>query len=81
MVTLSEEGILLVTEDGQKHLPVQKKDIVDVTGAGDTVIAVYTLGLTAGLNPYDAVALANKAAGVVVSKMGTATVTPEELWA
>lgn len=80
LVTLSEEGMLLITREGHQYLPVEKKDIVDVTGAGDTVIAVYTLALAAGMKPYDAVALANKAAGIVVSKMGTATVKPEELW-
>ena len=80
LITLSEEGMLLVTKDGYHHIPAEKQDIVDVTGAGDTVIAVYSLALSAGMNPLEAAKLANEAAGIVVSKMGTATVLPEELW-
>lgn len=79
LITMSAEGMLLLTEVGSEYIPVIKKEIVDVTGAGDTVIAVYSLGLSSGLSPLAAAKLANKAAGIVVSKMGTATVIPEEL--
>lgn len=79
LVTLSEVGLVSVTPNTEKYIPATCKELVDVTGAGDTVIAAYTLALTAGYTPADAAALANKAAGIVVSKMGTATVTLEEL--
>ena len=79
LITMSAEGMLLLTEEGSEHIPVIKKEIVDVTGAGDTVIAVYGLALSSGLSPLAAAKLANKAAGIVVSKIGTATATPEEL--
>ena len=79
LITMSTEGMLLLTEAGSEHIPVIKKEIVDVTGAGDTVIAVYSLGLSSGLSPLAAAKLANKAAGIVVSKIGTATVTLGEL--
>lgn len=79
LVTLSEQGLVSVTSDHAEHVPVACKDIVDVTGAGDTVIAVYTLALAAGYSPVQAARIANKAAGIVITKMGTATVTLEEL--
>jgi rfaE bifunctional protein kinase chain/domain len=79
LVTLSEAGLVSVTPNTEKYIPATCKELVDVTGAGDTVIAAYTLALTAGYTPADAAALANKAAGIVVSKMGTATVSIEEL--
>jgi len=62
------------------HLPVHGTDqVADVTGAGDTVIGTFALGLAAGASPLEAALLANYAGGVVVMKMGTATLTPEEL--
>ncbi len=64
------------------HLPaVGAREAVDVTGAGDTVIAAYALGLAAGAPPGDAARLANYAGGLVVMKRGTACVSPDELLA
>ena len=55
------------------------QEVFDVSGAGDTVIASFTLAVAAGASPMEAAILSNYAAGIVVGKMGTATVTPEEL--
>jgi bifunctional ADP-heptose synthase (sugar kinase/adenylyltransferase) len=64
------------------HIPVHGTDqVADVTGAGDTVLATFALALCAGAAPLEAALLANFAGGVVVTKMGTAVVTPEELHA
>ena len=80
LVTLGEQGMLLF--DGPSpplHLPARAKEVFDVSGAGDTAIAVFTLGLVAGATPAEAAELANRASGIVVGKVGTATVTPAEL--
>jgi D-beta-D-heptose 7-phosphate kinase/D-beta-D-heptose 1-phosphate adenosyltransferase len=61
------------------HIPTRARQVYDVTGAGDTVIAAFTLALTAGANPVEAAEIANLAAGVVVGKLGTATVTQGEI--
>ena len=61
------------------HIPTRAKEVFDVSGAGDTAIAVFTLGLAAGASPREAAELANHASGIVVGKLGTATVTPAEL--
>ncbi|MGA2271935.1 MAG: D-glycero-beta-D-manno-heptose-7-phosphate kinase [Bryobacteraceae bacterium] len=80
LITRGEHGMSLVSADGCiAHMPTQSKDVYDVTGAGDTVVAVLALALAAGANVLDAAQLANTAAGIVVGKMGTATVTQEEL--
>jgi D-glycero-beta-D-manno-heptose-7-phosphate kinase len=80
LITLGELGMLLC-QRGQKplHIPTVAQEVFDVSGAGDTVIAMFTLGIAAGASPLEAAALANHAAGVVVGKVGTATTTPEEL--
>jgi len=80
LVTLGEEGMLLF-ENGQKpyHTPTRAREVFDVSGAGDTVIAFFTAALAAGLGGRVSAEIANHAAGVVVSKLGTATVTPGEL--
>ena len=80
LVTRSEHGMTLL-ESGRPplHLPTQALEVSDVTGAGDTVIALLAAGLGAGLAFADAAALANLAAGLVVAKLGSATVTPVEL--
>ncbi len=80
LVTRSEHGMTLL-ESGRPplHLPTQALEVSDVTGAGDTVIALLAAGLGAGLAFADAAALANLAAGLVVAKLGSATVTPAEL--
>ncbi len=78
-VTRSEEGISLI-EDGQRlQIPAMAKQVFDVSGAGDTVIATLAAGLVAGLSHYDALHLANLAAGIVVGKVGTIAITAEEL--
>jgi D-glycero-beta-D-manno-heptose-7-phosphate kinase len=79
LVTRSEEGMSLFTAAGAMHEPTRAREVFDVSGAGDTVIATLGLMLGAGMNVQDAVRIANKAAGVVVAKLGTATVTRAEL--
>jgi D-glycero-beta-D-manno-heptose-7-phosphate kinase len=65
---------------GSQRIPVHGTDqVADVTGAGDTVLATFALALAAAATPLEAALLANFAGGVVVTKMGTAVVTPEEL--
>ena len=79
-VTLGAEGMLLA-ENGviNKVIPTFAKEVFDVSGAGDTVIAALTLGLIGEQNFAEAAEFANLAAGVVVGKVGTATVSPEEI--
>ncbi|MES1948405.1 bifunctional heptose 7-phosphate kinase/heptose 1-phosphate adenyltransferase [Salinisphaera sp. C84B14] len=79
LVTRSEKGMSLFAHAGHLHLPAQAQEVFDVTGAGDTVIALLAAGLGAGLALADAAAIANLGAGIVVAKLGTATVTPGEL--
>ena len=79
VVTLSERGMLVVTADSDTLLPARARQVFDVTGAGDTVIAALAAGLGTGLGVEDAAALANLAAGLVVGKIGAASVTPAEL--
>ena len=80
LVTRGEKGMSLVRRDRPAvHLPAQARDVFDVTGAGDTVCAVLATALAAGHDLVQATALANTAAGVVVGKLGAATVTPKEL--
>jgi rfaE bifunctional protein kinase chain/domain len=81
LVTLSELGMMLFTSDGQRHhTPTRAREVYDVSGAGDTAIALYTLALCAGATPVEASEIANHASGVVVGKLGTATLTPPELF-
>jgi D-beta-D-heptose 7-phosphate kinase/D-beta-D-heptose 1-phosphate adenosyltransferase len=80
-VTRSEEGISLLEAANITHIPATAKQVFDVSGAGDTVIATLAAGLVAGLNPVEALHLANLAAGIVVGKVGTAPVTGAELLA
>ncbi|QJD30352.1 bifunctional D-glycero-beta-D-manno-heptose-7-phosphate kinase/D-glycero-beta-D-manno-heptose 1-phosphate adenylyltransferase HldE [Methylococcus geothermalis] len=80
LVTRGEHGMsLLEPAGGALHLPAHAKEVYDVTGAGDTVISVLAAALAAGRPLPEAVALANLAAGIVVGKLGTAAVSPEEL--
>jgi len=82
LITRGEHGMtLLQRAQPPQHLPTQAREVYDITGAGDTVIAVLGAGLAAGLPLEGATALANTAAGLVVGKLGTAAVTPEELHA
>ncbi|MDY0328990.1 MAG: D-glycero-beta-D-manno-heptose-7-phosphate kinase [Thiomonas sp.] len=80
LLTRSEEGMSLYTEAGELHIPTEAKEVYDVSGAGDTVIATAAVMLGAGFPMEDAVRTANRAAGIVVGKLGTASVTPRELW-
>ena len=80
LTTMSSEGMLLAGRDGEMtHAPAQAKSVFDVSGAGDTVIAAMAAALAAGGSALDAVEIANTAAGIVVGKAGTATVTPGEV--
>jgi rfaE bifunctional protein kinase chain/domain len=79
LLTRSEEGMSLYTENEIRHFPAMAREVFDVSGAGDTVIATLAVMLGAGLPIADAVALANRAGGIVVGKLGTATVSREEL--
>ena len=79
LVTRSEEGMSLFTADGALTIPAQAREVYDVSGAGDTVIATVAVLLAAGAPLPDAVRIANEAAGVVVGKLGTAVVAPHEL--
>jgi D-beta-D-heptose 7-phosphate kinase/D-beta-D-heptose 1-phosphate adenosyltransferase len=82
LITLGEHGMLLFAGDAPaSHTPTRAKDVFDVSGAGDTAIAVLTLGLAAGATPAEAAELANRASGIAVGKLGTATVTFDELQA
>jgi D-beta-D-heptose 7-phosphate kinase/D-beta-D-heptose 1-phosphate adenosyltransferase len=68
-------------EDGQApyHTPTRAQEVFDVSGAGDTAISLYTLALAGGATPREAAEVANHASGIVVGKLGTATVSAEEL--
>jgi rfaE bifunctional protein kinase chain/domain len=82
LITRGEEGMSLFTDDGQvSHIPTVAREVYDVTGAGDTVLATLGLALVAGASLEEAAILANHAAGVVVGKVGTATVSQSELLA
>ena len=82
LTTMSGEGMLLAGRNGEiTHAPAQAKSVFDVSGAGDTVIAALAAAMAAGGSALDAVDIANTAAGVVVGKAGTATVTPGEVLA
>jgi D-beta-D-heptose 7-phosphate kinase/D-beta-D-heptose 1-phosphate adenosyltransferase len=80
LITLGEHGMLLC-QRGQRpfHIPTVAQEVFDVSGAGDTVIAAFTLAIAAGASPVEAAMLSNHAAGIVVGKIGTAVTTPEEL--
>jgi len=80
LLTRSEEGMTLFSEDGVLHVPALAREVYDVSGAGDTVVAVLASMIAAGRPIAEAVDLANRAAGIVVGKLGTAAVTPQELF-
>jgi len=79
LITRGEEGMTLFEGDTTEEIPTVAKEVFDVTGAGDTVIAVLTLAVAAGASLYEAAVLANHAAGLVVGKLGTASVCRTEL--
>lgn len=80
LLTRSEEGMTLYTENDVFHTPADAREVFDVSGAGDTVIATMAAMLGAGAGWEEAVQTANRAGGIVVGKLGTATVTREELF-
>ncbi len=80
LLTRSEEGMTLYTADGELTVPAQAREVFDVSGAGDTVIAVMASMLAAGLSLQEAVQIANRAGGIVVGKLGTASVSYAELF-
>ena len=81
LVTRSEEGMTLFDSEGHLHVPAHARDVFDVTGAGDTVIATMATMLASGASLRASVPVANRAGGIVVGKFGTSTLTSEELFA
>ncbi|MCI0743941.1 MAG: D-glycero-beta-D-manno-heptose-7-phosphate kinase [Verrucomicrobia subdivision 3 bacterium] len=80
LVTLGDQGMLLCQRNHKPfHIPTVAQEVFDVSGAGDTVIASFTAAIAAGASPWEAAVISNHAAGVVVGKVGTATVAPKEL--
>ncbi len=79
LVTRSEEGMSLFREKDVLHEPTHAREVFDVSGAGDTVIATLAVMLASGAEIQDAVRIANRAAGVVVGKLGTAVVSRDEI--
>lgn len=79
VVTLGEAGIALLQAEGCEQVPANAREVFDVSGAGDTVIALFAAGLAAGLQPLACTHLANLAAGLVVAQLGTAAVSREQL--
>jgi D-beta-D-heptose 7-phosphate kinase / D-beta-D-heptose 1-phosphate adenosyltransferase len=80
LITRGEHGMALFERGGvEHHLPTEARDVFDVTGAGDTVIAVYTAALAAGATYLEAANLANHAAGLAVRELGTATITAAQI--
>ena len=80
LLTRSEEGMTLFTEEGAVTIPAQAREVFDVSGAGDTVIAVLASMIAAGVPMQEAVQVANRAGGIVVGKLGTASVSYAELF-
>jgi D-beta-D-heptose 7-phosphate kinase/D-beta-D-heptose 1-phosphate adenosyltransferase len=80
LITLGEQGMMLFQRGDQPHhIPTKARQVFDVSGAGDTAIALFTLALCCDASPVEAAEIANHASAVVVGKLGTATVTREEL--
>lgn len=87
LITLGEQGMIIFSaesgilnqESGIHHIPTRAREVYDVSGAGDTAIALLTLALASGMSLHDAAEVANHASGIVVGKLGTATLTPAEL--
>ncbi|GAB5467384.1 MAG: D-glycero-beta-D-manno-heptose-7-phosphate kinase [Rhodospirillales bacterium] len=79
LATRSEQGMMLYTSEGPRYLEARAREVFDVSGAGDTVVAALAAGLAGGLEVFEAARLANVAAGIVVGKVGTAVTTPDEI--
>lgn len=82
LITLSEQGMMLFQPGREPyHIPTRAQEVFDVSGAGDTAIALFTAALAGGATPAEAAEISNHGSGIVVGKLGTATVTREELLA
>ncbi len=81
LITRGDQGMSLISHQGRLDIPTVAREVFDVTGAGDTVIATLALGVAAGATVHEAAVLANHAAGVVVGKLGTASASVDELLA
>ena len=82
LLTLGEQGMLVFSGDTEPvHIAARAREVFDVSGAGDTAIAIYTLGLCAGLGAADAAHVSNLASSIVVGKLGTTPIEREELLA
>lgn len=82
LITLGEQGMMIFSASAPgfpHHIPTRAREVYDVSGAGDTAIALLTLALASNLSLIDAAEVANHASGIVVGKLGTATLTPDEL--
>ena len=79
MITQGEKGMTLFQDHHTIHIPTLAQEVYDVSGAGDTVISVFTLALSCGVRMAEAAAIANLAGGIVVGKVGVAVVTKEEI--
>lgn len=80
LLTLGELGMLVFSENEEPvHIPARAREVFDVSGAGDTAIAIYTLGLCSGLSPANAARISNLASSIVVGKLGTTPIEMEEL--
>ena len=79
LITRGESGMWLLSDAHEGYLPATAREVADVTGAGDTVVAALALALAAGADPVEAATLANAAAGVTVTKFGPASASPDEL--
>lgn len=80
LITLSDKGMILVMSDGTgMHIPARSREVFDVSGAGDTVMAVTAMAMAVGMKDRQALEIANSAAGIVISKLGTATTNVEAL--
>jgi D-beta-D-heptose 7-phosphate kinase/D-beta-D-heptose 1-phosphate adenosyltransferase len=79
LITLGEDGMMLFADSRYYHIPTTAQEVFDVTGAGDTVIAAFTLALSCGASFYEAAVISNFAAGIVVGKLGAATTSKEEI--
>jgi D-beta-D-heptose 7-phosphate kinase/D-beta-D-heptose 1-phosphate adenosyltransferase len=81
LITLGEHGMMLFQEkEAPHHVPTKARQVFDVSGAGDTAIALFTLALCGGATPVEAAEIANHGSAVVVGKLGTATVSRDELF-
>jgi D-glycero-beta-D-manno-heptose-7-phosphate kinase len=80
LITLGEQGMILFSQNQPPfHVPSRAREVYDLSGAGDTAIALFTLALASGSSPSEAAEISNHASSVVVGKLGTATLSPQEL--